>query len=155
MADNGIRIEVRGLDKLLPKLDQIREQIGKTLQSAAKESLTEVLDTEGLRKYPPETDANRPPYPYYERGRGTWTGPGYNTGSSERYGTRWDESVIPYGARAVNNASYAPYLAGDEQSSKMAEKGWRKLQDVAEEKREKIKDIFQGWIDHLLKSLEL
>ena len=79
MADNGVRIEVRGLDKLLPKLDQVREQIGKTLQSAAKESLTEVLDTEGLRKYPPETDANRPPYPYYERGRGTWTGPGYNT----------------------------------------------------------------------------
>jgi len=154
MAD-GVHIEVRGLDKLVTKFDQFREQINKSLQSAAKESLTEVLDTQGLRKYPPETDANRPPYPYYERGRGTWTGPGYNTGSSERYGTRWDESVIPYGAKAVNNASYAPYLAGEEQSSRMAEKGWRKLGDVAEEKRGTIKKIFDGWIDRLVKNIGL
>lgn len=155
MADNGIRIEVRGLDKLIPKLNQVGEQLNEILQAAARESLAEVLGTVGLRKYPPETEANQPPYPYYERGRGTWTSPGRNTGSSERYGTKWDESLVPYGARAVNNASYAPYLAGEEQAQAMAGKGWRKLRDVAEEKRAEIGKIFDGWIARLLKRLDL
>lgn len=155
MADDGIRIEVRGLDKLIPKLEQVGEQLNETMQAAARESLAEVLGTVGLRKYPPETDANRLPYPYYERGRGMWTAPDHNTGSSERYGTKWDENLVPYGARAVNNASYAPYLAGDEQAQAMAGKGWRKLRDVADEKREEIRKIFDGWIARLLKKLDL
>lgn len=155
MADNSIRVEVRGLDKLLPKMEKIGDKLNVTLQNAALESERTILDTEGLRKYPPETAANREPYPFYERGRGTWTRPGYNTGKSERYGTKWTTKRINYGAIIGNSASYAKYLGGEEQNRVMAAYGWRRLFDVAREKKDEIQKVFQGWVNRLLKELDL
>ena len=155
MADNSIRVEVRGLDKLLPKMEKIGDRLNTTIQNAALESERTILDTEGLRKYPPETAANREPYPFYERLRGTWTRPGYNTGKSERYGTKWATKRINYGAIIGTNVSYSKYLGGDEQSRVMAAYGWRRLFDVAKEKKNDIQEVFQGRINKLLKDLDL
>jgi hypothetical protein len=37
----------------------------------------------------------------------------------------------------------------------MGIKGWRKLWDVAIEKRDKINDIYQAWINKLIRDLGL
>lgn len=150
MAD--IEIKISGVDKLMAGMDKVGGQLDVTLRAAAEESINEILDTTGVRKYPPATAANAPPYPYYQRMKGTWTSPGNNRGESERFGPSWSTSQTPYGAKAINNTSYGVYLVDDAlQASHMARIGWRKLGEVAKEKEPKIVRIFQAAIDRLIK----
>lgn len=151
-----IQIDIKGVDKLVSNMDKVGSQLDVYLKTAAEESLNEVLDTVGIRKYPPTTAANNPPYPYYQRGKGTWTSPGVNRGNSERFGENWSTSLMPYGAKAINNTSYGVYLVDDQlQATHSARIGWRKLGEVAREKSEKIKAIFQNALDRLIKSVGL
>jgi len=148
-----IRIEIKGLENLQQALLRFPKMAGKYLYAAGQEAARGViLPTEGLQKYPPATEANFLPTPYYIRGRGMQRAgirkPAYNDGKSERYGTQW--TVTPYRDTAVkisNRASYAVYLAGEKQARKTGEKGWRILAEVANEKIEQIKQVYQAWID--------
>ena len=150
MAD--IEIKISGVDKLMAGMDKVGSQLDVTLRAAAEESINEILDTQGVRKYPPATAANAPPYPYYQRLKGTWTSPGNNLGESERFGPSWSTSQTPYGAKAINNTAYGIYLVDDAlQASHMVRIGWRKLGEVAREKEPKIIRIFQAAIDRLIK----
>lgn len=147
-----IEIKITGVDKLIAGMNRVGDQLDLSLRAAAEESINEILDTQGVRKYPPATAANAPPYPYYERGKGTWTSPGNNRGESERFGAGWSTSQTPYGAKAINNTSYGIYLVDDAlQATHSARIGWRKLGDVAREKEPKIVRIFQAAIDRLLR----
>lgn len=155
MADEAINIKIEGLDKLIKKLGMWDSIITDTLQAASIEASNEVLNTQGLRVYPPSTPANAPPEPYYIRGRGTQY-KSKNDGKSERYGTQFYTISSGYSTTIGNRASYAPYLAGETtQARKMADKGWRKLIDVAKEKMPKIQAIYQGWVNRALKMLGL
>lgn len=157
MADEFIKIQVHGLDKVINGLSNLNGDLSKTMHSAGKEAGSEIITSEGLKKYPPETDANRPPTPYYIRGRGMQVGgrrvPEYNTGKSEGYGTQFYIKPQGHFSTAIGNrASYAPFLTDKENQSKaMAAKGWRKLWDVANEGIHKINQIYQGWIDRLIR----
>ncbi len=153
MADD-IRIEIKGLDLLISKLGKFNMTLVNTLKGASIEATNEILETQGLRNYPPATAANRPPEPYYIRGRGTQY-KNRNDGKSERYGTQFYVKSDGYQAIVGNRASYAQYLTGDKQAGKMADKGWRKLFDVAKEKMPKIQQIYQNWIDRLMQTLGL
>lgn len=154
MADD-FTIKVEGLDKLIQKLGMWDNIITDTLQAASLEASNEVLNTQGLRSYPPMTDKNMPPEPYYIRGRGMQY-KNRNDGRSERYGTQFYVISSGYTTTIGNRASYAPYLAGEhDQARKMAEKGWRRLVDVVMEKMPKIRDIYQGWINRALKMIGL
>lgn len=159
---SSIRFEVKGLDKVLANLEKFDNVINKYIQQAALESVRIVLNTEGIRKYPPATNANRPPIPYYERGRGMWVHRGrgenrmaYNLNNSETYGKKWVTRGIPYGARAGNSASYAHFLVGDDQAKAMGKIGWRKISEVVQEKIPQITEIFQGWVNKLIEDLHL
>jgi hypothetical protein len=155
MADEAINIKIEGLDKLIKKLGMWDSIITDTLQAASIEASNEVLNTQGLRAYPPETAANRPPEPYYIRGRGTQY-KSKNDGKSERYGTQFYTISSGYSATIGNRASYAEYLTSkDDQAEHMAKLGWRKLWDVAMEKQPKIQAIYQGWVNRALKMLGL
>lgn len=153
MADI-IEIKVTGMDKVLKGMERFPVQIAKNIGSAGKEASRDILDTQGLRKYPPPTAANQPPVPYYVRGRGMQTKRG-NLGNSERYGTQFYTESRAFTTTIGNRASYAKYLGGDEQARAMERIGWKKLWDVASEKVGKIQRIYQAWIDKTIKDLGL
>lgn len=170
-----IKIKVVGLDALIAKFGRLPEGIEKYLHAAGEEAAREVLETEGLKKYPPATAANAPGrtktvvfgggktatfrMPYYIRGRGTMQpvrGGGWKQlATSEKYGTQWAVSNEAYRTVIGNRASYAPYLAGSRQARAMARIGWRKLADVAREKLKRITKIYAAWVRQAIKDLEL
>lgn len=152
---SDFKIEVKGLDKLEAGLQKFPHEIAKYLQQAGDESAKRViLKEKGLQLYPPATEANAPPVPYYVRGRGTQTASG-NKYNSERLGTQWYVEPEGLGTRIGNRASYAKWVHGEEQAHFMAPKGWRKLLEVAEEKRDKITKVYQAWVDKLIHDLGL
>ena len=151
----SIQIEVKGLDKLQRGMTQFPKEIGRNMSEAAHEAGKEIVETKGLQKYPPETDANKPPTPYYVRGRGTVTKSGLRA-TSENYGKQFYVKREGQSTMIGNRASYAKYLTGkDDQARAMARIGWRKLIDVAKEKVSIIKRIYQAWIDKTIKDLGL
>lgn len=139
---------------LMKALQEAPRQLLKNMPVAGMEALKIVLDTTGIRAYPPETEANFPPTPYYIRNTGTqYTS--YNDQSSETYGKRWDVSASGYTAKAENTASYAPYLVGEQQAAHMARIGWRKLGDVAREKMQRLGAVYEKWVAYSLREAGL
>jgi hypothetical protein len=149
-----IKIEIKGADKIVAGLKRFPEEIKNNFAAAGQEAAAEIIGTEGLAKYPPETDANRPPTPYYIRNRGMQYKT-KNTGKSERYGTQFYTKKENYGTIIGNRASYAKYLAGEEQARHMAKIGWKKMINVAKEKISIITTIFNKWADYTIKKLGL
>ena len=149
-----LKIKVEGAEEVKKAFMQFPIRVSKYLWRAGSESAKEILGTTGLQKYPPLSDANLPPTPYYVRGRGTQY-KSRNTGSSQRYGTQFFVNQKGYKTVIGNRATYAPYLGGEEQVKWAKEVGWRKLIDVAREKIGKITKIYEAWIKKLLKDLNL
>jgi outer membrane murein-binding lipoprotein Lpp len=155
-----ISIKVTGLDEKIKALEGLANELDDTIQAAGEESAKAILAIEGLQKYPPETEANLPSTPYYIRGRGTQRGgvrvPEYNDFSSQRLGTHWVvERIGRFITRISNATDYAPFAHGENQSWFMAEKGWRKLGDVGQEKAGEIQRIYEAWIDRLIRKVGL
>lgn len=151
-----ITIEIIGLDKVIAGLQKFPAAIARNLTAAGEESARRViLPTEGLQKYPPPTEANRPPTPYYIRGQGMQYASG-NKGNSERLGSQFWVAPEGYLSTAIGNrASYADYVVGEGQAGFMGAKGWRKLIDVANEKIPEITKVFQAWVDKTIQELGL
>ena len=149
-----IKIEVTGLDKVQEAFARWPLQAARYLESAGKEAAEEILNTTGLREYPPAGPGNAPPFPYYVRGQGTQHA-SYNDGRSERFGTQFYVQPKDFVTAIGNRASYAKYLSGEEQARHMAAIGWKKLFDVAEAKKAALTLVYQGWIDKMLKDLGL
>ena len=151
-----IKIDVQNEEKLIEAINKFPREASRYLNQAGHEAASRhVLTTIGLQKYPAETDANRPPTPYYIRGRGTQY-KNSNSGKSENLGKRWSvKKYQRYGVVIANNASYAQYVHGENQARVMEAIGWRKLSDVVVEKLELIKGVYQAWVDKLLRDLGL
>ena len=150
-----IEIVVEGLDKLKRGMAQFPREIARNMSEAAHEAGKEVVETTGLQKYPPETAANKPPTPYYQRNVGTVTKSGVRA-TSEQYGKQFYVKREGQSTMIGNRASYAKYLTGkDDQARAMARIGWRKLIDVAKEKVGTIKRIYQAWINKTIRDLGL
>lgn len=148
-----IRIRVEGLDKVIGNVEGVGHDLPRYTRGAGIEISREILGTRGLQNYPPETTANQPPPPFYIRGRGMQTSASRNDGSSERLGTRWE--TIPRGQMGTeirNLASYAEHVHGQRQARHMGAKGWRILVEVAKEKTGTIVEIYNRWVDRLLRS---
>lgn len=111
------------LDTLLPFT---MSQIENATYAVAEEAIRVFKD------YPPETEANEPPPPYYERGVGYYGRTGKLTKPSEQLDQRWGFEVNRMGDEMVtatveNTASYAAYVHGDEEQLQMpwhAARGW-------------------------------
>jgi len=147
-------VQIRGLDRLTAAFEKFPKEVARNMSQAAHESSNDViLPTVGLQRYPPSTDANQPPTPYYIRGTGMQTSPMRNTGKSENLGKQWTTKREGWTVRIGNRASYAKYVHGDEQAGKMAEKRWRKLYDVAKEKVGKIQNVYSAWVSKTLHDL--
>lgn len=157
---DAIELEVKGLDKLQKAFAKFPREITKNMEEAGKESANEILDTVGIRDYPPETAANRPPTPYYIRGRGTQYAT-RNLGNSENLGKKWTVKGQGFKTRIGNVASYGVYAHGDrrsdgiEQAQSLARIGWKKLVDIAKAKIAKITKIHQNWVNRTIRKLGL
>lgn len=147
---SNVFVRVEGVEKIRQAINEFPSVVAENIRQAGSQASEEILNTTGLRSYPPETAANLPPTPYYIRGRGMQY-KGYNDESSERYGTKWTTQHTGYGTVIGNSASYAPRLAGEQQDPKFAKIGWRKLYDVAMQKMTRITQIYQAWIDRALR----
>src|SRR3990172_7541026 len=120
---NSINIKIIGLEKVTAALSRFPQVITKYMGAAGKEASEEVLDTVGLRRYPPAGPANFPPTPYYIRGRGLQTG-SRNYNNSERLGTQFYVQVEKFNTTIGNRASYAKYVVGEQQARAMGRIGW-------------------------------
>lgn len=159
-----IKITIAGEDKLIAALDRFSGEIKTYLIMAGKEAGEEIISVEGLQKYPPTTEANQPgrysiktkqKMGHYIREEGYVTPSGKHLMNSEHYGKKY--YVKASGASTIigNTASYAKYLAGEEQVAFHAARGWRKILDVAREKLAIITKIYDRWVELLIKKLEL
>jgi hypothetical protein len=150
----GLSITVKGMDKVLGAIQKFPREVYRYMVAAGREAGSRVLNTVGLRRYPPATTANVPPAPYYIRGIGTQY-VSRNLGNSERYGSRFYVKPSAYGVEVGNDATYAQYLASEKQARVMETIGWRRLLDVAREKVAEITGIYDRWVAKLLKDLGL
>jgi hypothetical protein len=148
-------VEVKGIETLTANLEKFRKEITSNMGAAGAEAGQDViLPTRGVQRYPPATDANQPPPPYYVRGRGTQTKSG-NRGESERYGTQFVVKASGMDTIIGNRTSYAPHLAGEKQAGHAARHGWRILREVAEEKIGQIRERYQAWVEKTIRDLGL
>lgn len=156
MTETILKIEVKGLDKILAKFNQFPKEIARAMSQAGHQAAErDLLPTLGLKTYPSETAANKPPTPYYIRGRGMQYKSG-NAKNSENLGKRW--YVHREGAETTigNSASYAKWVHGDDdQAEAMATIGWKKLFKTAQDKIGEITKTYQAWVDKLIKDLGL
>jgi hypothetical protein len=152
---DGLSITIKGMDEVIAALDRFPKEIYRYMVAAGKEAGSRVISTRGLKRYPPATEANVPPVPFYIRGMGTQYAT-RNLDNSEHYGSNFYVKASAYGAEVGNTeTSYAKYLGGDEQAGRMAKIGWRKLLEVAQEKVGLITDVYERWVAKLIKDLGL
>ena len=136
------------------KLRKAGARLKPDMQAAGRESLDEVLDTVGVRSYPPETAANRPPTPYYQRGLGTIYKNSVSA-TSENYGKKWTIEAESYRTTIDNTASYKSYLAGENQVFWASGYGWKKLFSTAKAMLPEIVKIYEAWIEKTIKEVGL
>ena len=118
------------------------------LASVAMQSSLDVVAKEAS-KYPPESEANFPPEPYYIRGVGTQSSQESNREESEQLGQNWNVSVSRVGkditGRIFNAVSYAPWVHGDtKQATFHAPRGWRTMSKITEDSKIRVFGIFSG-----------
>lgn len=156
MPEQPLQLEVKGLDKIVKAFDKFPKEIQASMEKAGNEAGDEILETEGMASYPPTTDANAPPYPYYERGRGTWTSPDRNLGNSEIMGKKWTTEARGYNTKIGNIASYSKWVHDDDlQARAMGLIGWKKLFATAKSKTKQITRIYQNRVNKLIQRLGL
>ena len=85
---NDLYIQVVGLDKVEAAFKRFPDEIEQDIGQATAEAAKLVIAQEGVSSYPPATEANAPPVPWYERNKGMWVnraGQLINLGNSEHY----------------------------------------------------------------------
>lgn len=126
MADR-VSFKLEGIDVLEQKLGRL--MAARTLQAAAQSAGETIVDDAG--QYPPESAANNPPAPYYQRGMGTVTSSGSIRRTSENLSKRWRTDAKATGVDIENTASYAQFVHGRRQARFHGRRGWRKLKPTA------------------------
>jgi hypothetical protein len=120
-----VKIEDEVREKLIKLLPVTAERINEAMEEIAVESILVFKD------YPPETEANQPPPPYYQRGIGYYGRTGQITKPSQQLDTQWaysiDSTENSVRLEIENIATYAQYVHGDEDQLQMpwhAARGW-------------------------------
>ena len=148
-------IKIEGADKIIAGLARFPAEIEKNFKQAGDESAVEIYTSKGLADYPPATEANAPPTPYYIRGVGTQY-KSRNAGNSQDYKNQFYAKHTRGGTIIGNRATYAKYLADEKLQARHMEKiGWRKLIDVAREKLGIITGIYNRWVKYTIDKLGL
>lgn len=134
-----ILVDDGGAVKLRADYRGIEQQVLSRLKAANEKIAHDAVEM--LTQYPPETQGNFPPPPYWERGEGMKNAAGETTEKSYKYGEskdRWRyETSVGNGevvTRASTEVPYAPYVSdANLQAWFHAENGWLTDVDVVNE----------------------
>ena len=135
-------------------INKFNDVIGKVRRSADEFESLAVFGSglaarhvqEQMQQYPPESDANRPPAPYWVRGVGKIDKDGRIIEPSQHYKDSWRTEKVKEGTALTNDASYAVWIAKrDKQFHVHTARNWPTIEDVVED---------QGFVD-LLKQFGL
>lgn len=131
-----IEADARQVGGFINHLREIFErEVPRDLEGATQATANAIVDE--MQEYPPETEANQPPPPYYERGVGIHL-VNKILRTSQQMDTRWSvdvrrsEGLIE--AHIRNSATYSSYahgLPGEEQASFHTMREWPPLLGVA------------------------
>jgi len=149
-----ISIKVENLDKLKRALAKSPVAIDDAIEAAGDQIGNVVLETRGIRLYPPTGPGNRPPTPYWVRGVGLQTARG-NRNNSQMMNKKFTVKTANNIIRVKNNATYAEFVIGEKQNRYMGIIGWRRMIDVAKEKTPEITRILNAWLQRAFDKLEL
>lgn len=154
-----VQISLEGLDELVRHMDHAPRVIRDHLVRGMKDAADEVINTRGVGRYPRRTQANMPPPPYYQRGRGRVTRSGRLMPTSERLGTQFYKNAWLSGPDAYGlvgqRASYGRYVVGDRQPRHMADKGWLTLKRALKLKAPQIRTILEYYVERALRFVHL
>ena len=140
-----ITVEIQGAKEMALKLQNSVAFIRRESISAMQDANEIVVRDATV--YPPETEANFPPPPYYIRGTGTQISETFNLNESEQLNTRWVTNIETTNKDVIgeidNTASYAPFVHGRQaQKPYHAQRGWRKVTAIVKQTRSRILDRF-------------
>ena len=143
-----ITVSIYGVEEFNAFMNEMPDEIMQAYSDAVPEVSMLVLADQGGGQdfYPPETEHNSPPTPYYIRGTGEQMSATMNTYSSEQMGSQFGWYATGLEIHIQNTASYAESVIGDTQNDFFAVIGWRKLFDVAADNISDIVDIIEAAI---------
>lgn len=136
-------VKAKGFKATKKKIADITDMRSKR-HKRAMERVTQQVVSDNI-EYPPSTAANRPPTPFYIRGRGLQLKRG-NKLNSEDLLHRWDtkvkasrDSIVGY---VLNTASYAAFVVGDRQAWFHALRGWPNVYVYVRRKRRDLAELY-------------
>jgi hypothetical protein len=142
-------IQIRGLDRIQGKLKDLEAM--RPVKAALKAAGLHIKGK--VNVYPPASEANRPRKGgWYERGYGPrWYGGGKKT--SQTLGRKWTIGERDGGMTVIvgNNVSYGPFVQDrDVQAWFHKKRGWKTIQDVAEQEADFVAEFVGKEIDKVL-----
>lgn len=136
-------VEIRGLNRTVRKLQRVGNN--RVLVRPMTQSVSHAQNV--ISQYPPSSEANVPPAPYYKRGIGTVLASGAVRRTSERLGSRWQTRVLRGGLRGIveNATSYVLWVHDKiKQASFHRRRGWKTDEEVIEQESRTILGFFQA-----------
>jgi hypothetical protein len=147
-------VTIKGLPELARKLDNLQDL--KQIIPELKASASHIKGT--VNVYPPHTIANSPDQGrWYERGYGSrWQRKDGTVGgrkTSETLGRKWTTKKRDRGLTWIigNNVSYGEYVQDRGKQAKFHKRrGWKTIQDVAEQEAETVVNFIKAKVDKIL-----
>jgi hypothetical protein len=148
MPDDTVEISIDGVDELLNRFQAADPVATQLLTDAMGNSLDYIA--QDAEVYPPESDANAPPPPYYIRGTGTQYANGTNRQESLQLNEHWEKEITLENDGIVGTAfvgdsivPYAKYVHSPNfQRGFHGARGWRTTVKIAEDVTDKVRENF-------------
>ena len=162
MAGNNIQID--GLAELQKKYASTPARFNAALKRGMTRAVA-IIHAD-IAQYPPESEANRPPgitgkdgrpsNRWYVRGSGTQTEHKFYR-TSQALGRHWTEEIsgssTSITGKVGNATTYAPYVQSREHQAEFHKaRGWKTIEDVAEQDADRAQNEIQSAIDEALRS---
>lgn len=130
-------VKIEGMDAIVRKMRKVASSsvVDDTLKAYAE------YIRDDVRPYPPESEANRPPVPYYIRGQGTQTA-SRNLGNSQDMRRQWRLKSSSKLIALTNEATYSGYVQGLRQPVYHVQRGWKSANKRAKELLGQMQPIF-------------
>jgi hypothetical protein len=146
MAD-GFTLEITGIDELITKYSQA-DPMAEQILTGAMGLAVDLVQTDA-EIYAPESEANQPPPPFYQRGTGTIYADGSTRGESQQMGSHWEKLITLEDNGVIgtvsNPVTYSPWLHSIiRQTPVHAARGWRKVDKIAQDTEERVVQIFNN-----------
>lgn len=145
MPSSSFTVTIEGVEELLARM-RAGDGMAESLLVKAMADATDDVKRDA-QVYPPETEANQPPPPYYIRGQGTQYANG-NRGESQQLKDNWQTEVNVSGKGVLGKifnsvVTYAPWVHGVAWQRRFHKaRGWRNIRQITDENLNKVESRF-------------